>query len=111
MRCKPDEHVDSTLNEFCIGVLADSNRFGSSVAAMKSINNDMISDLAVGVPENNDGGYARGATYVLFIATTGAVSSFQKVSDTTGSFTGIYFKIFFGSVDLNSAKLAAIFMS
>ena len=61
---------------------------------MADSNGDGVGDLAVGASYDDDGGYNRGAIYVLFMASTGVVKSFQKVSDTMGSFTGIIFFIF-----------------
>ena len=54
-----------------------------------------MGDLAVGAVYDDDGGTGRGAIYVLFMASTGVVQSFQEVSDTMGSFTGIIFLSFF----------------
>jgi hypothetical protein len=62
---------------------------------MADSNGDGVGDLAVGAYLDGDGGGARGAIYVLFMASTGVVKSFQKVSDTMGSFTGIIFLSFF----------------
>ncbi len=62
---------------------------------MADSNGDGVGDLAVGAVYDDDGGNARGAIYVLFMASTGVVKSFQKVSDTMGSFTGIIFLSFF----------------
>ncbi len=62
---------------------------------MADTNGDGVGDLAVGAFCDDDGGVDRGAIYVLFMASTGVVSSFQKVSDTMGSFTGIIFLSFF----------------
>ena len=61
---------------------------------MADSNGDGVSDLAVGAYGDDDGGINKGAIYVLFMASTGVVKSFQKVSDTKGSFTGIIFFIF-----------------
>ena len=61
---------------------------------MADSNGDGVGDLAVGAWGVDDGGYDRGAIYVLFMASTGVVKSFQKVSDTMGSFTGNFFFIF-----------------
>ena len=58
---------------------------------MADSNGDGVGDLAVGAVFDDDGGPDRGAIYVLFMASTGVVKSFQKVSDTMGSFTGIFF--------------------
>ena len=62
---------------------------------MADSNGDGVGDLAVGASLDDDGGSDRGAIYVLFMASTGVVKSFQKVSDTMGSFTGIIFLSFF----------------
>ena len=58
---------------------------------MADSNGDGVGDLAVGAHGDDDGGTNRGAIYVLFMASTGVVKSFQKVSDTMGSFTGNFF--------------------
>ena len=61
---------------------------------MADSNGDGVGDLAVGAFGNDDGSFYRGAIYVLFMASTGVVKSFQKVSATMGSFTGIISFIF-----------------
>ena len=81
--------------DLCSGILDNDNLFGGSVSAMADSNGDGVGDLAVGAPYDDDGGTNRGAIYVLFMASTGVVKSFQKVSDTMGSFTGIIFLSFF----------------
>ena len=58
---------------------------------MADTNGDAVGDLAVGAYEDDDGGSNTGAIYVLFMASTGVVKSFQKVSNTAGSFTGNIF--------------------
>ncbi len=81
--------------DLCSGILSDSDLFGLSVCAMADSNVDGVGDLAVAAAFDDDGGADRGAIYVLFMASTGVVKSFQKVSDTMGSFTGIIFLVFF----------------
>jgi hypothetical protein len=54
---------------------------------MADVNGDSIGDLAVGT-ELEDGGQDHGGIFVLFLATTGSVKSFARLSDTAGSFTG-----------------------
>ena len=44
-------------------------------------------DLAVGAERDSDGGTNRGAVYILFLTTSGTVSSYQKISNTVGAFT------------------------
>jgi hypothetical protein len=70
------------------GILENSSNFGRSVAAMTDSNDNSI--LIVGAPKIDDGGPDHGAVYLLFLSDTGTVKSFTKISDTLGSFTGIY---------------------
>jgi len=65
-----------------------NDNFGRSVAAIGDLNNDGIEDIAVGANHDDEGGTDRGAVYILFMKTDGTVSSSQKISDTSGSFTG-----------------------
>ena len=51
------------------------------------LDGDGVVDLAVGTQQDDDGGTARGAVYVLFMNADGTVKSHQKISDTEGGFT------------------------
>ena len=70
------------------GTLDDGNRFGNSVTNMGDLDGDKVPDLAVGSDGDNDGGFARGAVWILFLNSDGTVKSHQKISDTQGSFSG-----------------------
>jgi len=69
--------------------LDDLDRFGASCASLGDLNGDGVTDVAVGALTDDDGGTDRGAVYILFMNTNGTVSSFQKISDTEGGFTGM----------------------
>ena len=71
------------------GELEDVNRFGTSIASLGDLDGDGVGDLAVGVPNNGDGGKLRGAVWVLFLNTDGTVKDGQKISDVQGGFNGI----------------------
>ncbi len=62
--------------------------FGMSLASIGDWNNDGTSDLAVGAPEDGDGGPNRGAIWLLFLQPDGTVGSELKISDTAGGFSG-----------------------
>ena len=71
------------------GVLDDGDRFGSAAAPLGDLDGDGIVDVAVGAREDDDGGGARGAVWILFLNADGTVKSHQKISNTEGGFTGI----------------------
>jgi hypothetical protein len=70
------------------GVLNDVDEFGESVGALGDLDNDGVEDLAVGARLDNDGGSDRGAVWILFLNSNGTVKSHQKISDTSGGFSG-----------------------
>lgn len=71
------------------GTLADSDQFGGAVANVGDLNNDGRPDIAVGARLADDGGGDRGAVWLLSLNTNGTVNTFQKISDTDGSFAGV----------------------
>ncbi len=71
------------------GTLNNGDIFGYSVAALGDLDGDGVPDLAVGAFADDDGGFNRGAVWILFLKTDGTVKSHQKISDTQGGFTGI----------------------
>jgi|GEM_PF-4089127 len=71
------QKISDTEGNF-IGVLDDSDIFGSSVAALGDLDGDGVSDLAAGAQFDDDGGSARGAVWVLFLNDDGTVKSHQK---------------------------------
>src|SRR5690606_27972842 len=62
------------------------------------LNGDSIIDIAVGAGLDDDGNPDVGAVYVLFLDTNGTLKNYQKISATTGGFTGsLAFNSIFGS--------------
>lgn len=84
---KAHQKISDTIGLFT-GTLSDNDYFGSSVSYLGDLDQDNIEDLAVGAEGDDDGGTNRGAVWILFLDTDGTVSSYQKISDTSGSFTG-----------------------
>ncbi|OVE82693.1 hypothetical protein BVY03_00350 [bacterium K02(2017)] len=80
------QKISDTAGEFT-ATFNTSDFFGVSVEGIGDLNGDGINDIAVGAFQDDDGGQDRGALYVLFLKSTGVVNSFQKISDTVGSFT------------------------
>ena len=72
-----------------IGPLHDDDLFGLATARLGDLDGDGIGDVAVGAQYDDDGGFNRGAIWVLFLNADGTVKDEQKISDTAGGFTGI----------------------
>ncbi|MCH8344570.1 MAG: FG-GAP repeat protein [Planctomycetes bacterium] len=85
---KSHQKISATQGGFT-GTLDDVDRFGASVAFLGDLDGDGVSDLAVGAPNDGDGGSFHGAVWVLFLNSNGTVNHHQKISDTQGGFTGI----------------------
>ncbi|GJM21487.1 MAG: hypothetical protein DHS20C15_14020 [Planctomycetota bacterium] len=80
------------------GVLNDDDRFGYSLAGLGDHDGDGVEDLAVGAIFDDDGGFAHGAIWILFLDTDGTVKSHQKISDTEGEFEGeLHFRDYLGA--------------
>ncbi|MCP4960910.1 MAG: hypothetical protein GY925_16795, partial [Actinomycetia bacterium] len=84
---KAEQKISSTTGGLT-GPLDNSDYFGISVAGVGDLDGDGIADIAVGASYDDDGGSARGAVYVLFLNADGTVKAEQKISSTTGGFTG-----------------------
>jgi hypothetical protein len=84
---KSHQKISDTEGGFT-GVLDSGDWFGMSVASPGDLDGDGVSDVAVGAPNDDDGGPFRGAVWVLFLNDDGTVKSHQKISDTQGGFTG-----------------------
>ena len=65
-------------------ILANSDKFGSSVASLGDLDGDGVTDLAVGAIYDDAGGTNRGAVHVLFMNTNGTVKSSQKIGSGVG---------------------------
>ncbi|RMD81168.1 MAG: hypothetical protein D6815_12450, partial [Candidatus Dadabacteria bacterium] len=71
------------------GQLSAFDAFGYSVTAVRDLDGDGLAELVAGAPGDGDGGFARGAAWVLFLDAAGGLKAFQKISDTAGGFAGI----------------------
>ncbi len=70
------------------GDLRNEDFFGSSVAAPGDLDGDGIGDLVVGAYGDDDGAFAAGAVWVLFLESDGSVRTQTKISATSGGFGG-----------------------
>ena len=82
------QKISDTQGNF-LAVLQNADNFGSAVAGLGDLDGDGNEDIAVGAYLDDDGSTDAGAVYILFLNSNGTVSSFQKISDTQGGFTGI----------------------
>jgi hypothetical protein len=85
---KSEQKIAETVGGFG-GILANDDRFGASVSSVGDLDGDGIVDLAVGAPQDADGGGQHGAVWILFLNVDGTVRSEQKISETAGGFGGV----------------------
>ena len=86
-RVTAESKISQTSGGFA-GTLTNNGRFGRSVASLGDLDGDGVTDLAVGVDMDDDGGADAGAVWVLFLAPDGTVRASQKISATSGGFAG-----------------------
>jgi hypothetical protein len=80
------------------GDLDDYDGFGHALANIGDLNGDGVTDLAVGAPNDDDGGEDRGAVWILFMNSDGTVESSQKISSKKGDLgSGLDDQDYFGS--------------
>ncbi len=84
---KSHQKISSTEGGFS-GPLHDDDYFGSSLASLGDFSGDGTVDIVVGAHADDDGGYNRGAVWMLFLNSDGTVHSHRKISGTAGGFTG-----------------------
>ena len=84
------QKISATQGGFT-GELDAFDRFGASLAALGDLDGDGVTELAVGTPNDDDGGSTsasnRGALYILRLNADGTVKSHQKISDSEGNLT------------------------
>ncbi len=66
-------------------VLNDYDNFGSSITNIGDLNNDGISDIAVGAQYDDAGGSSRGAIHVMLMNRDGTVSNTIEINDLTAN--------------------------
>ena len=71
-----------------LGAIDNEDHFGHALAALGDVDGDGVGDIAVGAPDDDDGGSGRGAVWILFANADGTIRSQQKISDLAGNFQG-----------------------
>ena len=94
---KSNQKISDIQGNFNEGLNAN-DLFGSAVSNLGDLNGDSITDIAVSVLKDDDGGTDRGAVFILFLNQDGTVKSYKKISSTQGGFAGdLGDEDFFGS--------------
>jgi len=83
------------INSISLGPLGaqidDGDEFGDAVAYLGDLDGagPSVGAIAVGAIGDDDGSSHRGAVWILFLNSSGAVISHKKISSTAGGFTGV----------------------
>ena len=70
------------------GQLDSFDAFGTSLTRVPDANGDGIPELAIGAPGDDDGGFLKGAVWLVFLAAGGGPIAQRKISATEGGFPG-----------------------
>lgn len=70
------------------GFLRVDDYFGRQVCAIGDVDGDLVPDLAVAAPGDDDGGNNYGAVWIVFLNSNGTVKGQQKISRNQGGFSG-----------------------
>lgn len=81
------QQINDTEGNFG-GGLSNFDKFGSAVTLVGDLDGSGTADIAVGAPQDDDGGSDRGAVWVLFLASDGTVLNEQKISSAQGGLVG-----------------------
>ncbi|HMC00816.1 MAG TPA: integrin alpha, partial [Flavobacteriaceae bacterium] len=77
------------LNGGFDGILDVEDNLGVSIDNIGDLDGNGFNDLAVGAFSDDDGGYNRGAVWILFLDGDDNVISYTKISNTSGGFNGV----------------------
>jgi len=84
---KGKQKISSTSGGFG-GVLDTRDIFGSSLARIGDLDGDGVTELAVGARFTDDGAFATGAVWILFLNADGTIHGEQKISPLAGGLVG-----------------------
>lgn len=85
---KSHQKISSTQGGFT-GILNNEDRFAHAMNSLGDYNNDGVTDIFVGAIYDGDGGYKRGAVWLVLLKTDGSVEDQYKISNTQGGFNAI----------------------
>lgn len=81
--------IANGLGGFPTGVISGNAEFGFTVSCLNDLNGDGNNEVLIGSFNLTDGGVGRGAVFIAFLNSNGTVQSYQKISSTSGGFTGV----------------------
>ena len=81
----------SSISGNLVATIDNLDELGGAVVGLGDLDGagPSVGAIAVGAIGDDDGGSGRGAVYILFLGSNGAVLTNQKISDTAGNFTPI----------------------
>ena len=82
-----EQKISSLAGDFS-GTLGNGMFFGNSLASLGDMDDDGVSELAVGHWKDDGSGTRQGALWVLFLNSNGTVKAEQKIGDANGGFKG-----------------------
>ena len=81
---KSSQEISDTQGNF--DALNENDIFGIDLVNLSDINNDGITDIAVGAHGDSENGFSRGAVYILFLNSDGTVNFYEKINSKQNNF-------------------------
>ncbi|HIA05575.1 MAG TPA: DNRLRE domain-containing protein, partial [Flavobacteriales bacterium] len=81
------QKISDTQGNFTGGLNLD-DVFGYAACDIGDLDQDGVPDIAVGAHQDGDGGFQRGAVWIIFLNPDGTSKAYQKISSTQGGFVG-----------------------
>ncbi|MEM7297307.1 MAG: FG-GAP-like repeat-containing protein, partial [Bacteroidota bacterium] len=72
------QKISSTEGGFT-GILMDGDSFGASATYISDIDGDGINEIAIGAPQDNNGGQRKGAVWILFLNNDATIKKHYKL--------------------------------
>ena len=82
-----EQKISTTAGGFT-GLLDEMDNFGYAVSSARDVDNDGVTDLAVGAWADGEAEALTGAVWIVFLNSDGTVKGQQKISSAEGNFAG-----------------------